>query len=136
MKTILAVLATFSSFILPPAVLAATPWEWVKVNNNVSSGWHTEKGAATVNIKDDHFEAVLFEGGNPNTVQIKLTGMISKGKINATETILDTDISPAQFTGTYKKLKWREKFEGASGTEAITLSDGFNLIGIRRNIAE
>jgi len=133
MKTISLLLAVFAAF---PAA-AAEEWQWVKAINNAATGWQSETGTANVQIMGQTFEANLFWGPAKTTdVRITLKGTITKGKITAKETVLETDMEPSTYTGKYTKQMWREPFEGAVGTEAITLSDGFNMIGLRRNVAK
>ncbi len=126
----------FLLFVAVP-VAAADEWQWVKVTNNASRGWQPEMGVANVTIKGQSFEATLFWGPAKTTdVRITLKGTISKEAITATETVLDTDLEPSKYHGRYNKQTWKQRFEGAIGTEAITLSDGYNLIGLRRNFAK
>ena len=116
---------------------AADEWQWVKVTNNASRGWDPEMGFADVTIEGQSFEATMFWGPAKTTdVRITLKGTISKGAITATETVLDTDLEPSKYSGRYERQIWKARFEGAVGTEAITLSDGYNMIGLRRNIAK
>ena len=116
---------------------AVEEWQWVKAINNVSTGWGTETGMANVHIKGASFEAELFWGpAKTDGVRITLKGTIAKNKVTAIEAVLDTDMEPTKYTGKYAKHIWKKPFEGTVGTEAITLSDGYNMIGLRRNMAK
>ncbi len=135
MQTIAITLITACLLLFSPG-LAAASWEWVKVIDRGAFGLKTEKGPAVVTIKGRSFEAQLFWGDSPKAVRIKLSGTIEKGQIEAIETVLDTDMGPSTYTGIYiyKKLNIKTSQGTIIGREAITLSDGFNIIGIRRNI--
>jgi len=133
MRTLAFLLALFAVF----PVYAHEEWQWVKVINNAATGWQSETGSAQVLIKGKSFDVKLFWGpAKTADVRITLKGTITKSRITARETILETDIEPSKYTGKYEKQMWNEPFQGAVGTEAITLSDGYNMIGLRRNIAK
>ena|SRR6266446_29005 len=135
MQTIATTLIAASLLLFSPG-LAAAPWEWVKVISMGGKGLKTEQGPAAVTIKGRSFEAQLFWGDSPKAVRIELSGTIEKGQVKAIETVRDTDMGPSTYTGIYiyKKLNIKTSAGTIIGREAITLSDGYNIIGIRRHI--
>src|SRR5258705_9060239 len=135
MNRVLFCLIVVASLYVSPA-LADEKWQWIKVTNNAAYGWQSEMGTAAVTIKGQTFEASLFWRDKPDDVLIRLLGTIKKGQIKVTETLLATDLAPAEYTGKYEKMIWSDPFQQAKGTETITLSDGYNMIGLRRNIAK
>jgi hypothetical protein len=110
-----------------------TEWKWVKNTNNIISGWRVSKGIAKVTINQNQFYAELFEEEYPETLHIVLKGNLSDGKITIVETKQETDYTGSTYHGTYKKKEF-SGFGDIVGSEAITLSDGWGMIGLTRSI--
>ena len=107
------------------------PWHWVKTTNT-TSGWLVSQGTAEVMISGEHFEAKLFSDSD-NQIVSSLDGTIQKGKIAAKERVSNSDFSGSTYHGKLATKKWIE-FAGTSGAESITLSDGWGMIGLARNV--
>ena len=104
-------------------------WQWVKATNT-TSGWSMTQGFAEVVISGEHFEARLFSDSGEQSAL--LTGTIQKGNVTVKERILASDFSGSTYQGKLAKKRWPE-FAGTTGAESITLSDGWGMIGLRRN---
>src|SRR5215831_14690202 len=72
----------------------------------------------------------------PRMSRSRLQGSIANGKISVKEIIHESDYGGSTYTGTLKTQKWKEVFEGSTGIETITLSDGFGMIGLTRTIKD
>ena len=107
-------------------------WHWVKANNIVAKGWDVSEGTAQVSIDGAKFSAKLFWKDSSDKVQIVLDGTIKNGRITATETIQESDYTGSVIHGTFTRRHWT--FSGTTGAESITLSDGWNMIGITRDL--
>ena len=65
-------------------------------------------------------------------VKYTLRGAIKKGKVTAAFTILESDhFNNSPFSGTYVRKRW-SGFGDSKGRESISLSDGWNFIGLVR----
>jgi outer membrane biogenesis lipoprotein LolB len=109
-------------------------WRWVKAGNNAATGWDVSQGDAEVSIKDGKFSAKLFWKDSGKDVQIILQGSIRNGQITTKETVQGSDYTGSIYHGTLQRKKWGEVFAGTTGAESITLSDGWNMIGITRGL--
>ena len=107
-------------------------WHWVKANNIVAKGWDVSGGTALVSIDGTKFSAKLFWKDSDNKLQILLDGTIKNGRISARETIQESDYTGSVFHGTFARKHWT--FSGTTGAESITLSDGWNMIAITRDL--
>jgi len=114
------------------SVTAENPWHWVKASNN-TKGWTVSEGNAEVTIQGEKFSAKLFWNDSDTKVQIALNGTLKNGRITVKEAIQNSDYTGSTYHGTLEKKKW-EEFSGTIGAESITLSDGWGMIGITRNI--
>jgi hypothetical protein len=110
-------------------------WMWVKITNNVTSGWKVSTGKATVEVASSNFRAQLYSNDSNGTLLITLNGTIKNGRLTVTETIHGSDYSGSIYKGTHSTKKW-EEFAGTIGAESITLSDGWGMIGITRSISK
>lgn len=108
-------------------------WRWVKAGSVVTKGWNVSEGTAQIVITGKKFSAKLF-GQSSSEVQIVLEGTIENGRITAKEEIQGSDYTGSVYHGTLVKKSWQESFAGTSGGESITLSDGWNMIGINRDL--
>jgi hypothetical protein len=113
------------------ALGADREWHWVKATNTIQ-GWSISQGDAEVVITGGQFRVTLFSIPD-KTLQSSIKGTIHNGKIVASETVAASDYSGSTFRGTFKRKKWDE-FSGTTGAESITLSDGWGMIGLTRNI--
>jgi hypothetical protein len=109
----------------------ADDWKWIKATNT-TEGWSVSQGQAEVVISGDHFEVRLFSDSGKELVS-SLKGAILRGKITAKERISASDFSGSTYRGTFARKAWPE-FAGTTGAEAITLSDGWGMIGLRKNV--
>ncbi len=107
-------------------------WRWVRTSNIVAKGWDISEGTAQVSIDGTKFSARLFWKDSGNKLQLALDGTIKNGRITATETIQESDYTGSVFRGTFARKHWT--FSGTTGAESITLSDGWNMIGISRDL--
>lgn len=130
MKRILLCLLCLSSV----TYAADNQWHWIKVGNNAAHAWDVSRGDAEVTIKDGQLRAELFFDGSTKDVQISLKGSISNGTIRVQETVHESDYGGSTYTGRLTNQKWKEVFDGSTGIETITLSDGFGMIGLTRTI--
>lgn len=108
-------------------------WKWVKAGSVVGKGWDISEGTAQIMTKGTKFTARFF-GQTSSEIQIVLDGTIENGRITAKEEIQGSDYTGSVYHGTLVKKNWQESFAGTSGGESITLSDGWNMIGINRDL--
>ena len=120
---------------LPALALAAEHrWSWIQVSNVVGR-WEVEDGPADVTINGRTFTVKLFwNDSHPlhGTLHKTLHGSIINGRLQLTETIEESDDRGSTWIGT-------RVVAGAgtvNGTEAITLSDSFSMLGITRNLSK
>ena len=124
---VILVLGSGASFATDPS------WRWVKASNIVAKGWDLSDGIADVSMDGAKFTARLFRKQSKSEFQIVLDGTIKNGRITAKEIIQGSDYTGSVFHGTIERKKWGEEFAGTTGAESITLSDGWNMIGITRD---
>jgi hypothetical protein len=105
-------------------------WQWVRAENT-TQGWIISQGDADVVISGEHFKATLFAGSGKETVS-SLEGTIHNGKITVIETA-PSDFTGSKYNGTLVQKNWPE-FAGTTGAASITLSDKWDMIGIRKNM--
>lgn len=108
-------------------------WRWVKAGSIVAKGWDISEGTAQIVISGRKFSAKLFGQSSPE-VQIVIEGTIENGRIEAKEEIQGSDYTGSVYHGTFGQKKWPEEFAGTTGAQSITLSDGWNMIGINRDL--
>jgi hypothetical protein len=84
---------------------SGVPWHWVEVEAlGRSPGWTTTSGTAAVHIHGRRFHADLQLGpNNVSGANVSLDGLINRGKIRATEVLLNTDAEPTTVTGTLRR---------------------------------
>jgi len=95
-----------SSTILRKNDLPATiKWSWIEVEPSADSraGWITVTGTGTVHIQSRQFHADLRLTPGEQGADISLDGVIAKGRIRATEVLLNTDAGPAKIVGTLRR---------------------------------
>jgi len=107
-------------------------WRWVRVESISGKGWDVSQGPADVSIHGSEFTAKLFWQDSGDKVRIILAGTIKDGCIRATENIQECDYTGSTYQGRFERKKW--DFDGTTGAESITLSDGWNMIGINRDL--
>ena len=114
------------------SVAADSQWHWIKVGDYVDHAWNVSKGDAEVSVKDGQFSAKLFsDGGSSKDIQISLKGSITNGRITVRAIERNSNVG-STYTGRLTSQKWKEAFEGMTGAETITLSDGLGMIGLTR----
>ena len=106
---------------------ASDDWSFIFVSSGTE--WHTVKGNASLQRSRSHFVAEI---AGDNTVRYRLSGTIKGNSVKARLTNLESDFfvnSP--FSGNYTKR--RDRDVNPCGMELITLHDGYNFVGLRRN---
>ena len=99
--------------------------------NSVPDTYYVKQGTAKVTIKKGRLEAQMTSADG---VEYKIVGSISGQSVKAKFTILDTDyLNNSSFSGSYVKKLW-PGFGNSRGRESITLTDGWNFIGLNRDI--
>jgi len=115
-----------------PSNLLAKEKEWTFVW--VASGgtkYRVSQGDATVSIIDNNLSVDMLD---ENGVKYKIKGTISSNKVNAKFSVIGSGyFIDSPFQGTYK-IKHFEGFADLKGRESITLTDGWNFIGLSREI--
>ena len=124
---------TFLAILLVGSVAGAAnqEWLWVKATNTVQ-GWSLSQGTARVVITGDHIQAELYSHLDGH-LESSLKGQIHDGKVVVSEIAPNTDYSGSTFRGTLERKRWND-FSGTIGSESITLSDGWGMIGLTRTI--
>ena len=124
-------------------------WQWIEVD--AAKSWFVRQGEADVTFSNGHLTAHLRDGQYPGTVDFEVTGTLTKtktgpradaaahGTIAAKITRTASDMSPGDlYSGTYVRMEYPAGSQGramfGSASEYITLSDGFNFIGLKRDI--
>jgi len=124
-------LLLWSVLLYGATAFAGDHWRWIKATNT-TNGWSVSQGEAEVTISGEHFEAKLFSDSG-NQIASSLHGTIQKGSITAKEQVPNSDFSRSMYHGTLAKKNW-PNFAGTKGAEAITLSDGWGMIGLQRSV--
>ena len=115
----------------PLQVLAQEkPWHWVAAQALVDK-WKVSQGEANVIIKENRFEARLYDSTGKSVV-FSIKGNVVDGKIRASVKTHDSDVGANKVFGLYSRSMW--KGFSTAGREVITLSDESNLFGLTREI--
>ena len=119
-------------FLTYSAVVFAEQQDWLFVW--VSSGpstYYVKQGTAKVIIENGQLKAQMT---STDGVEYKIVGSIAGQRVNAKFTVLDSDyFISSPFSGSYKKQLW-SGFADTKGRESISLTDGWNFIGLKREI--
>lgn len=123
-----------------PASAEEDKWSWVEASSN-SNHWNVRKGWGELHINGNKFTAELYEvdddnylRGGENYLRFKMKGTIEGNKVNAKVTTQNSDYQMGTpYTGYYSKKEWKG-FEDTKGRKAITLTDGWNFIGLTKEI--
>jgi hypothetical protein len=108
-------------------VAASNDWLFIFVSSG--SEWHTVTGSATVQRSGSQFVADVM---GDNTVRYRISGTIRGSTVKARFTNLESDFFvKSPFLGNYAMR--RDRDITPCGMELITLHDGYNFIGLRRN---
>ena len=111
---------------------AADEWTFVWVSSGINE-YSVANGKAKVSRANGMLEAQMID---EEGVKYTLRGTIRKGKVTAAFTILESDyFSNSPFSGTYVRKQWFG-FADSKGRESISLSDGWNFIGLVREIRQ
>ena len=108
----------------------ADEWVFVWIASGVND-YTVSKGKAQVTLAAGKLEvhAVDKEG-----IEYTLRGVVKKNTVNARLTVLESDqFKDSPFSGTYIRKLW-SGFADSKGRESISLSDGWNFIGLAREI--
>jgi hypothetical protein len=104
-------------------------WHWINVRPNDEAGWSVANGTADVAFKGSTFNASL----NGGTIILK--GTISGNHVVATETVIDTDMSPFILRGNIQRSRTRLSDASSGwGSDRISLFSrgGFYLALFRK----
>jgi len=105
-------------------------WAFVWVSSGPGT-YYVEKGAAKVTIENGQIKAAMT---STEGVDYKIVGSIVGQRVNVKFTILNSDyFNNSPFSGSYTKKLW-SGFADSKGREAISLTDGWNFIGLTRDI--
>ena len=108
----------------------ADEWVFVWIASGAND-YTVSKGKAQVTLAGGKLEvrAVDREG-----IEYTLRGAIKKNAVTARFTVLESDyFKDSPFSGTYVRKLW-SGFADSKGRESISLSDGWNFIGLVREI--
>jgi hypothetical protein len=105
-------------------------WAFVWVSSNANA-YNIQQGKAKVTIKNGRLSAQLT---STDKVEFKVVGSISGNHVDAKFSIVGSDyFLNSPFTGLYAKKLWSGMTD-SKGRESITLTDGWNFIGLTRDI--
>jgi hypothetical protein len=107
---------------------AEQEWSFVRVSSSIDK-YNVVQGTAKVTVYKGRFSALLTDtsGG-----EYRLAGTISKGKVVAKFTVVDSDyFIDSPMMGSLTRKHWSKP---ASSGESITLTDGWNFVGLTREI--
>jgi hypothetical protein len=105
-------------------------WTFVWVASGADKYEITE-GTAVVTIEGAIFHADLH---GANGVEYSVSGTIDKTNVKATFSVLGSDyFVDSPFSGTFQTKRWAG-VAGSKGRESFALSDGWNFIGLTREI--
>ena len=105
-------------------------WGFVWVSSG-SGTYNVQRGTAKVTIENGQIKASMV---SIDGVEFKIVGTIAGQRINVKFTVLDSDyFNNSPFSGSYTKKLW-SGFADSKGREAISLTDGWNFIGLNRDI--
>lgn len=116
---------------LPISCAASSDWVFVWVSSG-SGGYYTSRGKASVGIQRGKLSA---EMADESGVHYKLTGYVVKNRVSAKFTVVGSDyFIDSMFSGSFQTKKRWSKLVKLRGRESIALTDGWNFIGISREI--
>ena len=108
----------------------AEEWTFVWVTSG-TNGYSIAKGKAQVSLAGGKLDAQMIDDEG---VEYTIRGTITKSKVRASFTVVDSDyFKSAPFSGTYLRKQW-SGFAESQGRESISLSDGWNFLGLVREI--
>jgi len=105
-------------------------WSFVWVTSG-SDKYEITQGTAVVTIEGGIFHADLH---GANGVEYTVSGTIGKTSVKAKFSVLGSDyFVDSPFSGTFQTKRWAG-VAGSIGRESFALSDGWNFIGLTREI--
>ena len=117
-----------------PGALGAEQADWSFIW--VASGadrYSIDQGRAVVTFEGSTFRARLR---GADGVEYTLAGTIDKEKVKATFSVIGSDyFMDSPFTGEFQSKRWTD-FANSQGRDSFALIDGWNLIGMSREIRE
>jgi len=114
----------------PVLAHAEDTWAWIQ-SSSIPDGWDLRKGKATVHIEGKSFTAELFD--EADALLIKMNGTIQGNRLKVRTVTQNADYGSSEMSGELKSRKWKG-FADTIGRQTITLSDGWNLIGLTREL--
>ncbi len=114
----------------PTAYGSDSDWAFVWVSCGFG-GYRTSQGKASVRILKGKLVAEMADEAG---IRFRLTGSIVKKRVNAKFTVIGSDyFIGSPFSGSYHVRRWTAVAD-SRGRESITLTDGWNFIGLSREI--
>ena len=129
MTWVLAPLLAVSLCIIPARVQAET-WAWSSASAGFDT-WTVENGTGDVVVKAGKIDGTLYDrAGNK---RFTISGKISNSRVTLRVIIDASDSGPLELVGTYRKIR-TDEFADSVGRDFMTLTDGFNFLGLTRNL--
>ena len=105
-------------------------WAFVWVSSGPGT-YNVQKGTAKVTIDNGQIKAAMT---STDGVEYKIVGSIVGQSVKVKFTVLNSDyFNNSPFSGSYTKKLW-SGFADSKGREAVSLTDGWNFIGLNRDI--
>jgi len=115
---------------MPTGRGASSDWVFVWVSSG-SGEYHTSQGRALVTIQSGKLTAEMVDKSG---IHYKLSGYVVKNKVTAKFTVVGSDyFVDSPFSGSYETKRW-SGFADSKGRESIALTDGWNFIGMSREV--
>ncbi|MCJ0763334.1 hypothetical protein [Variovorax terrae] len=131
MRKLIAVLLLSATL---PLVFAAEPvrdWTWSESTCSATGNWLTYKGTASVVFTGSSLVAELHEKEMGMGLRHRIDGKVSRGKVKAVLSTMNTDSGDVLMTGKYSRKALKE-FAETPVFEYIALTEGCSFIGLTR----
>jgi len=131
MKFLHKLLASYFLLIISTSAFAEQQdWAFVWVTSG-SGAYDVQQGTAKVTIENGQINAAM---ASTDGVEYKIVGSIKGQSVKVKFTVLNSDyFNNSPFSGSYIKKLW-SGFADSKGRESISLTDGWNFIGLTREI--